>query len=39
MKAWIKANNRRAKAEGGVRIIACDLPVEASWLNAIEPSL
>ena len=36
-RAWIKAHNRRAKAEGGVRIITCFLPVKAPWLNAIEP--
>ena len=37
MRAWIKAHNRRAKAEGGVRIVACYLPVKAPWLNPIEP--
>jgi DDE superfamily endonuclease len=37
VRAWIKAHNRRAKAEGGVRIVACYLPVKAPWLNAIEP--
>ncbi len=37
VRAWIKAYNRRAKAEGGVRIIACPLPIKAPWLNAIEP--
>jgi hypothetical protein len=37
VRSWIKAHNRRAKAEGGVRIIACYLPVKAPWLNAIEP--
>lgn len=37
VRAWIKAHNRRAKAEGGVRIIACYLPIKAPWLNAIEP--
>lgn len=37
VRAWIKAHNRRVKAEGGVRIIACYLPVKAPWLNAIEP--
>jgi hypothetical protein len=35
--AWINAHNRRAKAEGGVRIIAGPLPIKAPWLNAIEP--
>ena len=37
VRAWIKAHNRRAKAEGGVRIVACYLPIKAPWLNAIEP--
>ena len=37
VRSWIKAHNRRAKAEGGVRIVACWLPVKAPWLNAIEP--
>jgi hypothetical protein len=37
VRSWIKAHNRRAKAEGGVRIVACYLPVKAPWLNAIEP--
>jgi hypothetical protein len=37
VRAWIKAHNRRAKVEGGVRIVACYLPVKAPWLNAIEP--
>jgi hypothetical protein len=37
VRAWIKAHNRRARSEGGVRIVACYLPVKAPWLNAIEP--
>ena len=37
VRAWIKSHNRRAKAEGGVRIVACYLPIKAPWLNAIEP--
>jgi hypothetical protein len=37
MRAWIKAQNRRARAAGGVRIVACGLPIKAPWLNAIEP--
>jgi hypothetical protein len=37
VRAWSKAYNRRAKAEGGVRIVACLLPIKAPWLNAIEP--
>ena len=37
VRVWIKAHNRRAKAAGGVRIIACPLPIKAPWLNPIEP--
>ena len=37
VRAWIRAHNRRAKAEGGVRVVACYRPVKAPWLNRIEP--
>jgi transposase len=37
VRAWIKAHNRQARREGGVRIVACYLPVKSPWLNAIEP--
>lgn len=37
VRSWIQAHNRRVKAGGGVRIVACYLPVKAPWLNAIEP--
>jgi hypothetical protein len=37
MRAWIKAHNRQAKRQGGVRIVACYLPVKSPWLNAIKP--
>jgi hypothetical protein len=37
VRAWIRAHNRRVKAEGGVRIISCPLPIKAPWLNRIEP--
>jgi hypothetical protein len=37
VRAWIKDHNRRAKAEGGVRIVSCFLPVKAPWRNRIEP--
>ncbi len=37
VRSWIEAHDRRARAEGGVRIVACWLPVKAPWLNAIEP--
>ena len=37
VRAWIKAHNRRARTEGGVRIVACFLPVKSPWLNPIEP--
>ena len=34
---WLKAHNRRVKQAGGVRIVACPLPVKSRWLNRIEP--
>ena len=37
VRAWIKGHNRAAKAAGGVRIVACFLPVKSPWLNPIEP--
>jgi len=37
VRAWIKAHNRQAKQQGGVRIVVCGLPVKAPWLNPIEP--
>jgi len=38
VKGWIRDQNRRVKQTGqGVRVIACQLPVKAPWLNPIEP--
>jgi hypothetical protein len=37
VRAWIKAHNRRTRVGGGVRIVACFLPVKSPWLNPIEP--
>jgi hypothetical protein len=37
VRAWIRAHNRQAKRDGGVRIVAGYLPVKSPWLNAIEP--
>jgi transposase len=37
VRAWIKTHNCQAKRDGGVRIVACRLPVKAPWLNPIEP--
>ena len=37
VRSWIKAHNRRVKRAGGVRIVACYLPIKAPWLNPIEP--
>jgi hypothetical protein len=37
VRDWIKAHNRQAKQEGGVRILACRLPSKSPWLNPIEP--
>jgi DDE superfamily endonuclease len=37
VRAWIKSRNRKARREGGVRIVVCFLPVKSPWLNPIEP--
>lgn len=37
VRGWIRAHNRRAKREGGLRILTCELPVKSPWLNPIEP--
>ncbi len=37
VRAWLKEHNRRAKREGGVRIVVCQLPSKSPWLNPIEP--
>jgi hypothetical protein len=37
VRAWIKGHNRRVKRDGGVRVVACFLPVKSPWLNPIEP--
>jgi hypothetical protein len=37
VRTWIRSHNRQAKREGGVRILACFLPVKSPWLNPIEP--
>jgi transposase len=37
VRDWIRAHNRRAKREGGVRILVCALPTKSPWLNRIEP--
>ena len=35
--SWIKGHNRKAKPEGGTRIIVMRLPIKSPWLNPIEP--
>ena len=38
VRRWIKQHNRAVKEAGeGVRIVACYLPSQSPWLNAIEP--
>jgi hypothetical protein len=38
VKGWIREHNRQVKQAGkGVRILACQLPVKAPWLNPLEP--
>ncbi|HEX6015446.1 MAG TPA: hypothetical protein VFY87_27325 [Geminicoccaceae bacterium] len=37
VRGWIRARNRRARAEGGCRPLVCRLPSTSPWLNPIEP--
>lgn len=37
VRSWVRAHNRQAKREGGVRILICQLPIKSPWLNRIEP--
>ncbi len=37
VRAWLKAHNRRAKRDGGCRVVVCPLPIKSPWLNRIEP--
>jgi hypothetical protein len=38
VRGWIQEHNRQVKRAGrGVRILVCQLPVKAPWLNPIEP--
>ena len=37
VRQWVKEHNRRAKREGGIRIVVCSLPSKSPWLNRIEP--
>ena len=37
VRRWLRAHNRRAHREGGVRLVPCLLPTKSPWLNPIEP--
>lgn len=37
VRNWIHQHNEKVKKEGGVRILACELPSKSPWLNPIEP--
>ncbi len=37
VRRWLRAHNRRAHRDGGVRIVPCFLPTKSPWLNPIEP--
>ena len=37
VRAWVRAHNRAARRDGGVRVVVCQLPSKAPWLNPIEP--
>jgi transposase len=37
VRHWVRAYNRRVKAEGGCGLLVCRLPSKSPWLNNIEP--
>ncbi len=37
VRQWIREHTERVKRVGGVRLLACYLPVKSPWLNPIEP--
>ncbi len=37
VRAWVRQHNRRAKEDGGLRLLICALPKRSPWLNSIEP--
>jgi hypothetical protein len=37
VRAWIGDHNRRAKRDGGCRLLVCRRPSKSPWLNPIEP--
>jgi transposase len=37
VRAWIRDHDRRAKRDGGCRLLVCRLPSRSPWLNPIEP--
>ena len=37
VRAWVREHNRRAKANGDVRLLTFLLPKKSPWLNSIEP--
>jgi DDE superfamily endonuclease len=36
VRSWIRQYNQRAKQEGKVRILVCQLPKKSPWLNPLE---
>lgn len=36
-RRWLRAHNRRAHRDGGVRRVPCLLPTKSRWLNPIAP--
>jgi transposase len=34
---WVRDHNQRAKKNGGIKLVICELPVASPWLNNIEP--
>jgi hypothetical protein len=37
VRAWLKAHNRRAKRDGGCRVVVCPWPINSPGLKRMEP--
>jgi hypothetical protein len=37
VRTWMRQPNHRVKRDGGVRLLACRLPIKRPWRNPIEP--
>jgi hypothetical protein len=37
VRTWMRQHHQRAKRAGGVRVLACRLPIKRPWLNPMKP--